>query len=47
MSYRKVIDTFIGKTAKNSLERKAIMQLAEVEEFGMPTPSENLPNLKI
>ncbi len=46
MSYRKVIDTFIGKTAKNSLERKAIMQLAEVEEFGMPTPSENLPNLK-
>lgn len=46
MKARKVIDEFIDKTAKNKLERKAIMELAEIEEVGVPTPQRDLPNLK-
>ncbi len=46
MKARKVIDEFIDKNAKNKLERKALMQLAEIEEIGLPTPQQDLPNLK-
>ena len=46
MKARRVIDEFIDKTAKNKLERKALMELAEIEEVGVPTPQKDLPNLK-
>ena len=46
MRARRVIEEFIDKTAKNKLERKAIMQLADIEEVGLPTPQQDLPNLK-
>ena len=46
MSSKNVIDSFIKKAAKNTLEKKAIMELAQVGEFGLSTPQKYLPNLK-
>jgi hypothetical protein len=46
MKARRIIDEFIDKNAKNKLERKALMKLAEIEEVGVPTPQRDLPNLK-
>jgi hypothetical protein len=46
MSSLKLVQDFIKNNVKNDLEKRALIALAAKEEVGLPTPENDLPNLK-